>query len=133
MNTDKNNKTKIKSFTDLKIWQEGHKLVIMIYKITKTFPKEEIYSLISQMQRAAVFITSNIAEGFGRHTYKEKVQFYYQSQGSLIELKNQILIAKDVGYLKEEGFQNLVEQSNSVHQLLQGLIKKTKSFVNHKS
>ncbi len=128
-----NNSGKINSFTDLKAWQEGHKLVIMIYKITKKFPKEEIFALISQMQRAAVSITSNIAEGFGRQTYKEKVQFYYQSQGSLTELKNQILVAKDIGYISKEDFDRLVYQINIAHQLLQGLITKTKTFVNHKS
>lgn len=128
-----NNDGRINSFTDLKAWQEGHKLAIMIYQITKKFPREEIYGLISQMQRAAVSITSNIAEGFGRQTYKEKVQFYYQSQGSLTELKDQILIAKDINYFAKEDFDKLVFQINTTHQLLQGLIKKTKTFVNHKS
>lgn len=121
--------TKIQSFTDLKAWQEGHKLVILIYKITKQFPREELFSLIDQMRRASSSITSNIAEGFGRHSYKEKVQFYYQAQGSLTELKNQILIAKDVGYLKQEDIQSLVEQANNAHKLLQGLITKSKTFI----
>lgn len=120
---------KIQSFTDLIVWQEGHKLVILIYQITKLFPKEETYSLIDQMRRAASSITANIAEGFGRQSYKEKVQFYYMSQGSLVELKNFILIAKDVGYLKEKDFQQLTEQINLTHQLLQGFIRKTKSFL----
>jgi len=128
-----NNANKIKSFTDLKTWQEGHKLVILVYKITKKLPKEEIYSLIDQMRRAASSITSNIAEGFGRRGYKEKIQFYYLAQGSLTELKNQILIAKDVGYLNGEDISSLVEQANTAHQLLQGLITKSKTFVNHKS
>lgn len=128
-----NDTGKIKTFTDLKAWQEEHKLVIMIYKITKKFPKEEIFGLISQMQRAAVSITSNIAEGFGRQTYKEKVHFYYQAHGSLTELKNQILIAKDIKYLLKEDFDELVYQINIAHKLLQGLITKTKTFINHKS
>src|SRR3989339_1666628 len=115
MNKEKN---KIKSFTDLFVWQEGHKLLLMIYKETKKFPKEELFCLISQIQRAAVSITSNIAEGFGRQTYKEKVQFYYLAQGSLVELKNQILIAKDIGYLSQADFEKLFEQSNMAHKLL---------------
>jgi len=123
------NNNKIKSFTDLKVWQEGHKLVIMIYKITKKFPKEEIYSLVSQMCRSSVSVTSNVAEGFGRQGYKEKVHFYYQAQGSLIELKNQILIAKDVGYITQEELTELAEQANKTYALLQGLIKKTKTFL----
>jgi four helix bundle protein len=120
---------KIKSFTDLLAWQEGHKLVLLVYKTTKGFPKEEIYSLTDQMRRAASSVTSNIAEGFGRQTYKEKLQFYYQAQGSLTELKNQILIAKDIGYLSKLYFDKLVEQANLTHRLLQGLIQKTKKIL----
>jgi len=112
------NTKKIQSFTDLTTWQEGHKLVILVYKTTKKFPREEIYSLVDQMRRAASSITSNIAEGFGRQGYKEKIQFYYLAQGSLTELKNQILIAKDVGYLNEDDFRLLSEKANVTHQLL---------------
>ncbi len=124
---------KIKSFTDLKAWEEGHKLLLLIYKTTKGFPKEELFCLTSQMRRAALSITSNIAEGFGRHGLKEKIQFYYLAQGSLTELKNQILAAKDIGYLSKENIDLLVKQANIAHQLLQGLLTKTKSFINHKS
>lgn len=125
--------TKIKSFTDLNVWKEGHKLVLLIYLITKQFPKEETYSLINQMRRAAASITANIAEGFGRQTYREKLQSYYLAQGSLTELKNFIIIARDVGYLTEDDLKNLVNQANLTHQLLQGFIQKTKSFINPKS
>jgi four helix bundle protein len=124
---------KIKEFTDLNTWKESHKLVVLIYQITKKFPKEELHSLVNQMRRAVISITSNIAEGFGRQTYKEKVQFYYLAQGSLIELKNQILAAKDIGYLISKDFDALVSQSNIAHQLLQGLIAKSKTFINRKS
>ena len=124
---------KIQSFTDLLVWQEGHKLVVMVYRITKIFPREETYSLIDQMRRAAASITANIAEGFGRQSYKEKLQYYYLAQGSLTELKNFILVAKDVGYLTNEHLQELVKQSNLTHQLLQGFIRKTRSFLNPKS
>lgn len=127
------NERKIKEFTDLTAWQEGHKLVVKIYEITKTFPREERYSLIDQMRRAVSSVTSNVAEGFGRQGYKEKIQFYYLAQGSLTELKNQIIIAKDVGYLDTNNFQMLEEQANSAHRLLQGLITKSKTFLNHKS
>lgn len=120
----------IKDFTDLKVWQEGHKLVILIYKTTKTFPKEETYSLIDQMRRAAVSVTSNVAEGFGRHTYKDKVNFFYQAQGSLIELKNQLMVSRDIGYLENADFLKLIDLANHTHRLLQGLITKSKSFFN---
>lgn len=124
---------KIESFTDLNVWKEGHKLVIMVYKITKLFPKEETYSLIDQMRRAAASITANIAEGFGRQTYREKVQFYYMAKGSLSELKNFILIAKDIDYLSVEQLGQLAEQANIVDQLLQGFIRKSKTFIKQKS
>ena len=128
-----NTNTKIKTFTDLIAWKEAHKLVILIYQITKKFPREELYSLVDQMRRAVISITSNIAEGFGRQSYREKVQFYYLAQGSLIELKNQILAAYDIGYLSKVDFDTLVQQANVAHQLLQGLITKSKSFIIHKS
>lgn len=119
-------KQKISSFTDLITWKEGHRLVLLIYKATKTFPREELYSLVHQMRRAVVSVTSNIAEGFGRHSSKERVQFYYLAQGSLIEVKNQLLIARDVGYMEKNSFGEIAEQANLVHKLLQGLITKTK-------
>jgi four helix bundle protein len=120
---------KIREFTDLKVWQESHKLVILIYKETKNFPKEEIFSLTNQMRRAAISISSNIAEGFGRQSYKEKVQFYYLAHGSLVELKNQLFIARDVSYLPVNIFDNLSAQSGQVQRLLQGLISKSKTFL----
>lgn len=128
-----NTNNKIKEFTDLLVWQEGHKLVILVYRLTKTFPKEEVYSLVDQMRRAVASITNNVAEGFGRQGYKEKIQFYYLAQGSLVELKNQLFIAKDVGYLSKENFDKTMEQASKTHQLLQGLITKSKSFLNLKS
>lgn len=124
---------KIKSFTDLKVWQEGHRLVISIYKTTKEFPKKETYSLVDQMRRSSSSVTSNIAEGFGRQGYKEKIQFYYLAQGSLTELKNQLLIARDIEYLEQDDFDKLATLANNTHRLLQGLITKSKSFLNPKS
>lgn len=119
-----NAEKKINKFTDLIVWQKAHKLVLMIYKLTRDFPQKETYSLIDQMRRAVVSITSNIAEGFGRQYFKEKIQFYYHANGSLIELENQILIAKDLGYFKPE--QGLYDLCSEVHKLLQGLIVSSK-------
>lgn len=133
MKIQNNSNNKIKEFTDLNAWKEAHKLVLLVYKITKEFPKEETYSLTDQLRRAVTSISSNIAEGFGRQTYKEKVQFYYLAQGSLTEVKNQLLVAKDVGYMGKPDYDKLISQANIAHQLLQGLIKKTKSFINLKS
>lgn len=123
---------KIQSFTDLNVWKEGHQLVIAIYQATKLFPKSETYSLIDQMRRAAASVTSNIAEGFGRQSFKEKLQFYFLPQGSLLELKNLILIAKDVGYFDQKEFNDLAEQANTVDKLLRGFLQKTRTLVDNK-
>jgi four helix bundle protein len=123
------NETKIKLFTDLIVWKEGHKLAVLIYQTTRKFPREEMYSLSDQMRRASVSITSNIAEGFGRQGYKEKIQFYYIAHGSLTELENQLFIAKDVGYINGHDFEEIMSQANNVHALLVGFIKKTKTFL----
>lgn len=114
-------KKKIKSFTGLFAWQEGHKLVLMIYKITEQFPDKERFGLISQMRRAAVSITSNVAEGFSRKTNKDKVQFYAMAQGSLTELQNQLIVARDVGYLQEYDFQKIASQTITANKLINGL------------
>jgi len=116
-------KAKIKSFTDMVAWREGHQLVLMIYKETANFPKKETFSLIDQMRRCAVSITSNVAEGFSRRTKKEKSRFYFIAKGSLTELQNQLLIAKDVGYLKRKRFDDIAQQTVQVSKLVQGLIK----------
>lgn len=116
-------KNKIISFKDLYAWQEGHKLVLIIYKITADFPKSESYSLIDQMRRSVVSVTSNIAEGFSRSSKKEKIQFYYMALGSLTELQNQLLISKDLSYLNDVGFNAIEAQTITVHKLLNGLIK----------
>ena len=86
------------------------------------------------MRRASVSITSNIAEGFSRQTYKDKINFYSMAQGSNTELQNQILIAKDIGYFNNVGiFNSLMDQSVVVHKLLNGLSKKSKTFIIHNS
>lgn len=130
MNDD--TKLKIETFTDLNVWKEGHKLVLFIYQETKSFPKDETYGLISQMRRAAVSITSNVAEGFGRQSYAEKVQFYSISKGSLAELQNQLIVSKDLKYMNEISFQKGLDQSTIVNKLLTGIIKKSRT-IHHSS
>lgn len=113
----------IKSFTDLDVWHTGHKLVIQVYLLTKKFPKEELVGLTSQMKRSSSSITSNIAEGFGRQNSKEKEQFYLIAAGSLFEFKDQLLIARDVGYLKKDDFDKVAEIANKCHAQLNAFIK----------
>ena len=122
-------KNKIKSFTDLNIWKEGHKLVLDIYRITKNFPREEQFGLTIQLRRAGVSFTSNIAEGFSRNSYKEKLQFYSIALGSLTEIQNQLLVAKDIDYMTKEEFDKIAEQTIIVNKITNGLIKKSKSII----
>jgi four helix bundle protein len=117
----------IKSFTDLNTWKTAHELVLKVYLLTRKFPKDEMFGITSQMRRVAVSITSNIAEGFGRHTFKNKVQFYYQSRGSLTELHNQLILSKDLSYISSNEYGEISIILEKSHKLLQGLISNTKS------
>ncbi len=118
---------KIHSFTGLKTWQEGHTLVLKIYEVTTEFPKEEQYCLVQQLRRAAVSITSNIAEGFSKASSKEKLQFYRTALASLTEVQNQLLISRDIGYMQEATFEPIAAQTVLVSKLINGLIKSIKS------
>lgn len=122
---------KIKSFTDLEAWREGHKLVLQIYRSVEKFPANEKFGLSSQISRAAVSITSNIAEGFSRNSSKEKIQFYYMSLGSLAEVQNQLLIAKDIKILDPSDFDTMAQKSVHVRMLISGLIKSAKLLSSH--
>ena len=108
----------IRSFRDLRVWQDAFKLSIGIYKICEGYPEHEKYALSSQMRRAAVSVCSNIAEGFGRRGTKEKDQFYGMANGSLTELENQILIAEGVGYISKEFSDKFMSQCGKVHRQL---------------
>lgn len=126
-----NEVSKIKSFTDLNAWKQGHKIVLEIYRITKDFPKEEIFGLTSQIRRASVSVTSNIAEGFSRNSYKEKLNFYSMSLGSLTEVQNQLLISRDIEYIATEDFKKLADQTVVANKLINGLIKSTKTIIHN--
>ncbi len=114
---------KVNSFTDLTAWQKSHQLALQIYKLTIKFPESEKFGLSNQLRRAAVAITSNIAEGFYRSGRKEKRQFYSIALGSVGEVQSQILIARDIKYIDENEFNKTAELSITVHKLINGLIK----------
>lgn len=116
-------KIKITSFTKLVVWQKAFKLVILIYKTTKKFPKEELYGIVSQIRRAAISISSNIAEGFSRIYKKEKIQFLYLSLGSLTELENLLLISKELNYFDNEKIIEIYNLCIEVGKLIQSSIK----------
>ena len=115
--------TPIKSFTDLIAWQAAYNLSLNVYKVTRSFPSSENFGLTSQMRRASVSATSNIAEGFGRSGNKDRDHFYQMASGSLYELKSQTLIAKGLGYLSQGDYEKLVELADRAHKLLNGLIR----------
>ena len=125
--------TPIKSFKDLNAWRCSHELVIMIYVITKLFPDSEKFGLVNQMRRSAVSISSNISEGFTRPSIKEKIQFYAIAGSSSAELYNQLIVAKDVGYLSFEFFQKAEESLVRTQKILGGLVRKTKERLKSQS
>ena len=114
---------KLLTFTDLEAWKQGHGLALLVYKLTGTFPREEIFTLVSQMRRSAVSVTSNLAEGFNRESAKEKRHFYSFARGSVSELQSQLYIAKDVGYCPESDFIAAFDLSVAVHKMINGLIR----------
>ena len=119
MNTDS---PQIRSFKDLRAWQEGHRLVLMIYDATKLFPKDEQFGLTNQIRRAAVSVTSNIAEGFGRFYFKDKLVFFYHSRGSLFEVKHFLEISFRMGYITDEEKNNLFIKLNNLSVKLNNFI-----------
>ena len=114
---------KINNFYDLDAWQVAHSLTVEIYKITEEFPKEEQYGIVSQLRRAAGSITANIAEGFARYHFKDKIRFYHQARGSAAEVQNFLILAKDLGYINMEKCGQLGEKAKQSMKLINGLIR----------
>lgn len=116
----------MRDFRQLNVWDEAHKLTLEIYKLTKEFPKEELFGLTSQMRRASVSIASNIAEGCGRGSNKEYAQFIQIALGSAYEIDYQILLAKDLGYLTNDVYKSLNERVDKTKRQLAALLKKVR-------
>jgi four helix bundle protein len=114
---------KIRNFRDLNIWKLGMEIVEDVYRLTKEFPREELYGLSAQMRRCAVSIPSNTAEGFTRKHNKEYKQFLYISLGSCAELETQIEIAFRLKYLNEQAKEVLLEKTNHVTRMTMNLLK----------
>ncbi|WP_303318744.1 four helix bundle protein [Flavivirga abyssicola] len=114
---------KIFSFEKLSVWQKSRKLAVKIYKLTKNFPEDERYGLISQMRRCAVSISSNIAEGTGRHSAKDKARFTEIAFSSALELLNQIIISNDLEFLSNEEYENIRQDISEITAMLDGLYK----------
>lgn len=110
------------SYRDLRVWQTSMRLVVSIYTATQDFPKSELYGLVNQMRRAAVSIPSNIAEGKGRLTDRDRAHFFSQARGSLLELETQILIAEQLKYISGPEANALVQVSAQAGRMLNALI-----------
>jgi len=106
------------------VYQKSHALVLQTYEITKEFPREELFGLVSQIRRAAVSIPSNIVEGKARGSNKEFKRFLLMSRGSLEELKYQLLLAKDLGYVNEGKYNRILKIADEVGKIINGLIRK---------
>ena len=110
------------TFRDLRVWQEAMELTVQVYKSTGTFPRSETYGLAQQMQRAAVSVPSNIAEGKGHRSNKEFVHFLLHARGSLWELQTQILLSEQLTYISKEQGSRLLTIAENVSRALNGLI-----------
>ena len=117
------NKKKIKSFEDLQIWQIGHELSVKIYKITKRYPKDETYGLVSQLRRASASIPANIVEGYYRNTTKELIQFLFHARGSCGEVIYFLILSRDLKYIPTINYAELRKEYNV-------LIRKITAMIN---
>jgi four helix bundle protein len=113
----------MKSYRELKVWQESYKLTLRIYKITEKFPKAEKYGLTSQIRKSASSVSANIAEGFNRRTSKEYLHFLYVAKGSLQETDFFCLLANDLKYLSIIEHKKIIERIDLTGKLLSGLIR----------
>jgi four helix bundle protein len=117
----------LKSYRDLLVWQKGIDLVVVAYKATATFPTSELYGLTSQIRRAATSIPANIAEGYGRGSRKEYLQFLQIAQGSLKELETHFIVSERLVYLTTAQTEGLLTQTDELGRMLGSLIRKLKT------
>ena len=123
----------LNDFTQLDVWQKAMDLAVKLHGVTAIFPREELYGLVSQLRRASVSITANIAEGFGRYTYPDKRSKYIQARGELIEIMSSLHYSKRVGYITQTVLDDLLADCVVVHKLLNGLIRKMDMLNMHHS
>ena len=116
-------KAKITGFEQLTVWQEAQLLAVEVYKASKGFPSDEKFGMTNQLRRAVASISANIAEGFGRASVNEKIQYYRISYGSLLETKNFVYLAHKLGYLQNETHNNLINRCLDNQKLLNATIK----------
>ena len=116
-----------KDFTEMPVWQEGFQLVVEIYKMTKDYPKEEKFGIVSDMRRAANSIVHNIAEGFGRFEARDKTRFYKISRGSCFELMSQLMVSNALNFIDENNSQTRIKTCRKIIHDLNAMIKTLES------
>jgi len=114
----------MQNYKKLKVWHDSHTLTLNVYSCTKQFPKEELFSMTSQMRRSAVSIAANLAEGCGKSSNKDCKRFFEIALGSANETEYYIILTKDLGYLTDEKHDELFSQINQIKAMLISLIKK---------
>lgn len=112
----------IVSYKDLDVWQQTRLLVKSVYELSRKFPKEEQFGLTNQARRAAVSVTSNIAEGCGRNHFKDSTQFFFIARASLYELETQLIVAGDLEYISDEEVEEIINHITRCKKLLNGFI-----------
>lgn len=112
----------IKAYRNLVMWQKSHELVLEIYKITKTFPKEETFGITSQLRRAIVSVSANIVEGFKKRTKQSKINHYNIAEGSLAEANYFLLLSKDLAFIDELNFKLFEEKIEEVGKIIDSYI-----------
>lgn len=116
--------TKIQNFKDLQMWQKGIEIVKDVYILTKAFPKEELYGLVSQTRRASLSIPSNIAEGFKRQHNKEFKQFLHIVLGSAAELETQLIISKELELVSEKDISPILDKLDHLSKMTYSMLRK---------
>jgi len=117
----------INSYRQLGVWQKAIALVTEIYEASRTFPKEELHGLTGQLRRAAISVPANIAEGWGRNSTGEYIQFLRVARGSLLELETHIVIARNLDYLSPQKLQELLDKTQELNKMLNALINRLKA------
>ena len=117
----------MQNYKDLKVWEKAHHFTLKVYEITKSFPKEELYSLTNQLRRSASSIPANIAEGSGKNSQLEFAHFLNIALGSANEAEYYLILSKDLTYLNNEDFETLLKTINEIKAMLIALITKVRS------
>jgi four helix bundle protein len=114
----------VKDFRDLKVWQKAHQLTLAVYRITASFPREELYGLTSQLRRSSSSISANLAEGCGRNGDAELARFCSIAMGSASELDYRLLLARDLKLVNPKDYSELAQRTKEVKRMLGGLLGK---------